>query len=148
VKKLKIFKKFMPNIVPKLYVFCAFDRDNKYDLDFWVQDLINIFERVKLLMSYKSLPYLMKFELWDKGNFRYLYTLLSSWCNQPHIFKKMSLRQYHKGNKHIIKFENQYPEIASKYFDMKFGINNETDLENDINNFEKVKEREQNILLW
>ncbi len=120
-KKLQLFKKYMPTTVPKLYVFCAFDRNNIWNDQFWYNDLIDIFERLKLLMQYKSLPYLMRFEKWDKNNFKFIYTLLSSWCNCPAIFKKMSFRQHCGNNKYIIRFEKQYPEIALKYFDMKFG---------------------------
>ena len=119
-KKIKLFKKYMPNIVPKLYIFCAFDRKNRWDSIFWYNDIINIFERLKILMKYKCLPYLMKFEKWNTNEFRFIFTLLSSWCNQPSIFKKMSFRQYHSNNNHLIRFEKQYPEIADKYFDLKF----------------------------
>ena len=119
-KKLKIFKKYISKTVPKLYVFCGFDRKNKYDLDFWINDIIDLLERIRILMKYNSIPYIMKFNKYNDCEFKTLYNLFSSW-GTPIIFKKQSFNEYHKGNKHLIKFSKQYPEIAEKYFDLKFG---------------------------
>jgi len=121
IKKIKIFKKYMPKVVPKLYVFCAFDRTGIYDRDFWINDIIDVFKRIKILMEFSCLPYLMKFEKWNTNlEFKSIYTLLSSWCNQVSIFKKMSFRQYHGENNHVRKFERNFPDIANEYFDLKF----------------------------
>lgn len=125
IKRIKIFKKFMPKVVPKLYVFCAFDRNNKYDIDFWINDIISVFERIQILMNYNSLPYLMRFKKWKNAisPFRKLYADLTAFTNQPAQFKKKSMNDYSKDirGKGLLLFKKQYPEIAAKYFDMKFG---------------------------
>lgn len=138
-KKLQIFKKYMPNVIPKLYTFCGFDRNDKYDLDFWINDIIELLERIRILIKYNSMPYIMKFHKYNDYQFKTLYNLFSSW-GTPIIFKKQSLNEYHKGNKDLIKFSKQYPEIASKYFDMKFNTD-----EPNPNSFEKTEAGGQKI---
>jgi len=123
--KINIFKNYMPKVVPKLYIFCAFDRNNNYDIDFWINDIVSVFERIKILMQYKCLPYLMRYKDYKKAPYvlRKLYTDYATFCNQPHIFKKMSSFDFLKNirGKGLLLFKKQYPEIAEKYFDLKFG---------------------------
>ena len=58
---------------------------------------------------------------------------MARWCNQPNIFKKMSFREfcvrnqkYHKSDtkcaavRVLESFENKYPDIAKKFFNMKY----------------------------
>lgn len=59
---------------------------------------------------------------------------MARWCNQPRFFKKKSFRQfceanqaYHKTEgtlcaamKSMVDFEEEFPEIAKKYFDLRF----------------------------
>lgn len=133
----------------KLYVLVAFDGLDEHDIEgtFW---------RIKTLMEFGCLPYIMRFEDYQKSRFKTLYTQLARWCNQPNFFKKMSFRQYcirneeyHQGIQRPIKdgkfstkltfpegfvpkpkycscyramieFEEEFPEIAKKYYDLKF----------------------------
>ena len=133
----------------KLYVLVAFDGQDEEDIE-------GAFFRIKTLMEYGCLPYIMRFEEYHNSRFESLYTQLARWCNQPSFFKKMSFRQYcvrneeyHQGiqydnakgvynNKLIfpegftpkprycscyramIEFEKEFPEIAEKYFDLRF----------------------------
>ena len=71
---------------------------------------------------------------WKSSEFSGLYVSLARWCNQPSIFKKMSFRQFCEANqalhktegtlcsamKALTNFEATYPEIAKKYFDLRF----------------------------
>ena len=71
---------------------------------------------------------------WKLSKYRGMYVTLARWCNQPSIFKKMSFRQFcianqalHRSNKNncssyqsMLDFENEHPEIAKKYFDLRF----------------------------
>lgn len=116
----------------KFYVFCGFDRNNKYDEDFWKQDIIDTFERIKILMSYGCIPYIMRHENYINSPFRGTYINLASWCNQPSFLKKKSYREYCETCQERVKtkksapmiyleeLEEKYSDIATMYFDMKF----------------------------
>ena len=131
----------------KLYVLVAYDSQDEKDIE-------GAFFRIKTLMGFGCLPYIMRFEEYNNSEFKTLYTQLARWCNQPGFFKKMSFRQfcvrneeYHQGYAHevpkghynttidpgkcikksycacyraMIEFERNYPEIAKKYFDLRF----------------------------
>lgn len=133
----------------KLYVLVAFDSQDEKDIE-------GAFYRIKTLMEYGCLPYIMRFEKYHDSRFESLYTQLARWCNQPGFFKKMSFRQYcvrneeyHQGIQYdnvkgvynsklvfpkgfiprprysscyraMIEFEEEFPEIAQKYFDLRF----------------------------
>ncbi|HHX69637.1 MAG TPA: hypothetical protein GX708_16515 [Gallicola sp.] len=131
--KLQLIRKHT-DVIPKFYVLCGFDRKDKYDDMFWVQDIIDTFERIKILSEYKSLPYIMRFNRYEDSPYKGMYITLARWCNQPSIFKKKSFREYCEMNqeytqtknglcssmRYLTDFENRYPDIADKYFDLKF----------------------------
>ena len=121
--KIRVFKKYMPKKVPKFYIFCAFDRNDKWNSKFWKNDIVEVFERLKILMQHQCIPYLMRYEKWTESPFPELYTSLSSWCNQPSNFKKMSFSQANKHNARITKFKREYPDIVEKYFNEKYKEN-------------------------
>ena len=98
-----------------------------------------MWKRVKLLMQYKCIPYIMRYRNknespWEKSKYRGMYITMARWCNQPNFFKKKSFRQYCEANqalvktegyvcssmKALIEFEKEYPKIAKKYFDLRF----------------------------
>lgn len=129
----------------KFYIFCGFDRNNIYDEKFWINDIISIFERCKILAKYSALPYIMRFEKAYESNYKGLYSTIASWCNQASFFKKMTFKQFaigrgmsnelykiykerplnyiNDGNKkgscwrYMEEFETIYPKIAEQYFD-------------------------------
>lgn len=78
----------------KFYVLCGYDDAGKYDAEFWRQDLINTFERIKLLGRYKALPYIMRFNKYEESPYRGIYITLARWINQPSFFKKKSFYEY------------------------------------------------------
>ncbi len=121
-KKLELWNKYYKtsNLKTVLYTFCAFDAADKYDNDFWINDIIDLLERTKILMKYKARPYTMRFRKWDKSSFRKMYIHISGWTNSGANFYKKSLREHVNNHKTLRDFEKQYPEIAEKYFDMKF----------------------------
>lgn len=148
IRGLEIWKKYVTRET-KLYVLVAFDSIDEKDIEgaFW---------RIKTLMEYGCLPYIMRFEDYKKSRFKCLYTQLARWCNQPSFFKKMSFRQYCVRNEEyrqgiqkkitngkypnklkfpkgfkpkptycacyraMIEFEEEFPEIAKKYYDIRF----------------------------
>lgn len=129
-RKLKIWKRYS-NKTTKLYVLCAYDSQD-------IQDVINTFERIKILMSYGCLPYIMRYESYKTSEFKDLYTQLARWCNQPQFFKKKSFRQFceanqavHKGKdtfcasyQCLLEMDKKYPEVTKKYFDLRFDQEN------------------------
>ena len=132
--KLKIWNKCRKEKggTTKFYVFCGFDRNDNYNEEFWKQDIIDTFERVKILMTYGCLPYIMRHKNYESSPYRGTYINLSRWCNQPGFYKKKSYREFCQANqdrtkngicaamKYLNELEEKYPDIASKYFDMKF----------------------------
>lgn len=111
----------------RLYVLCAYDSQD-------AKDIKNTFERIRILMKYNCLPYIMRYESYKYSEYSTLYTTIARWCNQPQFFKKMSFRQfceanqkYHKTKNTLCaayscmqKFANNYPNIAKKYFDLRY----------------------------
>lgn len=130
-EKLKLLKKYIKKTI-KFYVFCGFDRNDKWDRDFWKQDIIDTFERIKILMQHGCLPYIMRFNRYEESPYKGIYITLARWCNQPNLFKKKSFREYCKLTQEYVKtktsapmrymnaFENKHIDIANKYFDLKF----------------------------
>lgn len=124
-KKLELLRQYN-NKQHMFYVLVAFDREDKWDESFYVQDIIDTFERIKLLMEFKCLPYIMRYEKYNNSPLRGMYITLARWCNQPSFFKKKSIREFAQmeGNtsasKYITEFETKYPEIAQKYFNLKY----------------------------
>ena len=128
MKKLELIRKHT-NKIPKFYCFCAYNHNepDTYDEAFWVQDIADLFERIKILMSYHALPYVMRYKDYESSPFKGMYITLARWCNQPSFFKKKSFREFCVANgekssafKYMTDFETKHPEIAKKYFDMKW----------------------------
>lgn len=129
-KKLKLIRKYT-NKIPKFYVFTGFDRNDKWDNAFWLQDQIDLWKRIEILMRYQCLPYIMRFNRYEESQYRGMYIAIARWCNQPSFFKKKSLREFALANqsttkikcatmRNIEQFESDFPDIAAKYFDMKY----------------------------
>ena len=80
----------------KFYVLCGFDRAGRYDADFWLRDIQSVFNRADLLKRYDCLPYLMRHKnyLSVPHDVKKQYITLARWCNQPHLFLKMSFKQF------------------------------------------------------
>lgn len=123
-QKLKLWRKFCSKTT-KLYVLCAYESQD-------INDIISIFERIKILIKYKCLPYIMRYEKYKTSPFVGMYINLARWCNQPNFFKKKSFREFCYANqnpysnkkcatlRYMEDFESNFPEIAKLYFDMKF----------------------------
>ena len=129
-RKLQLIRKHT-NKIPKFYVFCGYNHDapNTYSDEFWVNDIIDLFERIRILMNYNCLPYVMRYADYKDSPFVSLYNTIAAWCNQPSFFKKKSFREYCEmgytlNRKHLVKcltdMESKYPHIVEKYFDMKW----------------------------
>ncbi|WP_240840203.1 hypothetical protein [Acidaminobacter sp. JC074] len=132
-KKLKLWKHYTTKTT-KLYVLCAYESQD-------VKDIENTFERIKILMKYGCLPYIMRYEDYLDSDYKSMYIQLARWCNQPNFFKKKSFRQFCEANQSyhktsstycsafqaMVDFETKHPDVAKKYFDIRFDELNEYD---------------------
>lgn len=130
-KKLRLWKRYSAKTT-KLYVLCAYESQDEIDI-------IRTFERIKILMKYGCLPYIMRYDDYKNSALQSIYTQIARWCNQPQFFKKKSFRQFCEANQDyhknpnttcaayqaMIDFERTYPETAGKYFDLRFDQENE-----------------------
>jgi len=140
IEKMDLWKKYCKKTT-KLYTFCAFDRNDKWDDNFWRQDIIDVFERIKILMECDCLPYIMRFNRYEESPYRGMYINLARWCNQPNLFTKKSFREWCIADaelqtsktsaslRYMIDFEEKCPDIAEIYFDMKY---------DDLNKYKKI----------
>lgn len=111
----------------KLYVLCGFDRGRSWKNEFWAKDIRDTLERVKILMRFGCLAYIMRYEKCWQSPYRGMYTVISRWCNQPAQYWKKSLREFcvsqgenSSSVRYLEEFETEHPEL-SDYFDMKYG---------------------------
>lgn len=124
-KKLIMWRKITSKTT-KMYVLSAFDSQDEKDIE-------SVFERILILMKYKCLPYIMRYESVKGSKYEGMYINLARWCNQPNFFKKKSFREFCVANQAIAKsdricaslkyieiFEKDHPEIANKYFDIRY----------------------------
>lgn len=125
VEKLKLWRKYSKKST-KLYVLSGFKSQDE-------NEIISIFERIKILGHYKCLPYIMKHKDYQKSKYKSLFVQIARWCNMPRFFKKMTFRQFCEANqahkktdglcssmRALKEFENDFPEIAKKYFDTNY----------------------------
>lgn len=131
-EKLKMIRRHTQSTNIKFYVLVGFESIDEKDIE-------NMWRRVELLLHYQCLPYIMRYQNknetpWKDSPYRGMYITMARWCNQPSLVKKMSFRQFCEANqllhknkdtlcssmKALVDFENDYPELATKYFDLRF----------------------------
>ena len=128
-RKLQLIKKHTPKRV-RFYVFCGYNHEtpDTYPECFWAEDIRDVFERIRILISYQALPYVMRHADYKKSPYRGMYDTLARWCNQPGFITKKSFREFcfntvgqnKAAPKYAAEFERQHPEIATEYFNMKW----------------------------
>lgn len=92
-KSLKIWKKYNEKKSTKFYLFCGFKQKPEAKESFY-NDIWEIFQRIKLLMQYECIGYLMRHEDYKKAPIPNIYVQIARWCNQPQFYKKMSLWEF------------------------------------------------------
>lgn len=130
-RKLELIRKYTDKDNIKFYVLVGFEGTGADDIE-------NAFKRIELLMRYKCMPYIMRYQNknetpWKDSEFHGMYVQLARWCNQPGIFRNMSFREFCEKNqahkktegpgaemKALNYFEETHPEIAEKYFNLKY----------------------------
>lgn len=124
-QKIHLARKYT-DAVMKFYCFCGFDRADRWNEDFWRQDVFDLFTRIEILMRNRCLPYVMRFARYTESPYRGVYVTIARWCNQPSFFKKKSLREFAEANgtdsacyKYLHDFEVRFPTVA-RFYDMKY----------------------------
>lgn len=92
-RALKIWKRHNPKKGTKFYLFCGFkqceNNRNRFYKDIW-----EIFQRIKVLMAYGCVGYLMRHEDYHQAPISNLYVQIARWCNQQAFYKKMSFWEF------------------------------------------------------
>ena len=120
-KKLRLLRQYTKT-VPKFFCFTGFDREDKWDADFWRQDIFDLLKRVEILMRYHCLPYIMRFNRYEESPYRGVYITIARWCNQPSFYKKKSLWEFAEANgigssayRYLADFQDKFPEVGYFY---------------------------------
>lgn len=84
-------------------------------------------------MTYGCLPYIMRHKNYENSPYREMHINLARWCNQPSYYKKESLTEYvyitdsigrenkqHASKTYLETFQKDYPDVAEKYYNLKF----------------------------
>lgn len=125
-KKLDMIRNHTDKIC-KFYCFTGYNHENPnhYDMDFWTKDIVELFERIQILMNHKCLPYVMRYQDYELSPYRGMYITIARWCNQPSFFKKKSFREYalmagDSAKRYMQEFEKEHPLIAEAFFDVRW----------------------------
>lgn len=127
LEKIKLIRKYTDRQCV-FYVLCGYDRQDKYDTEFWERDIVDTFKRINLLQQYGCLPYIMRFMCYKDSPYRGIYVLLARWCNQFSFLKKKSFREYCTNTKgigdsagrYLKEYEVTHLDVANKFFDEKW----------------------------
>lgn len=131
-KKLAIWREHT-NKTTKLYLFCGYELTDDYTL---ITDILNLFIRIKVLMKYKCLGYVMRHQNYKNHPLNNIYVQVARWCNQPQFYKKMSFHEFIRRNQfwkktnnkcvalrtyeQFIDHFNDYRQELEYYFNMKY----------------------------
>lgn len=92
-RALKIWKRNCPKKGTKFYLFCGFMQEPD-NLDKFYRDIWELFQRIKILMQYGCVGYVMRHEDYNNAPISNLYVQIARWCNQQAFYKKMSFWEY------------------------------------------------------
>lgn len=92
-KALKIWKKYAPKKGTKFYLFCGYKQEEDNKQRFY-QDIWELFQRLKILMQYGCVGYVMRHDDYHKAPISNLYIQIARWCNQQQFYKKMSFWEF------------------------------------------------------
>ena len=120
IKKIKMILNIKSNVRMKFYVLTGFKNQNN-------KNILDTFERIRILMKYGALSYVMRHKNIKGTKWEMLYNNIASWCNQPKIFKNYNFENYchtKYGNKSkVVKqlndFKKENPEVE-KYLKLTY----------------------------
>ena len=102
-QKLELIRKYTTSTNITFYVLCGYKGTD-------INDILNIFKRVELLMNYGCVPYIMRYQSptetpYMNSEYREAYIAIARWCNQPSHFKKSTFEEFCELNQSYIKTE-------------------------------------------
>ncbi len=104
--KIKIWRKYNPKKTTKFYLFCGFHITKTSDEEL-LKDIFEIFWRIRILMRYGCLGYVMRHEDYKNHPLSNIYVQIARWCNQPQFYKKMSFHEFVDRNQYYVKTEGK-----------------------------------------
>lgn len=132
-RALKIWKHYNPKKGTKFYLFCGFKQNARNKKKFY-QDIWELFQRIKILMQYGCVGYVMRHEDYHQAPISNIYIQIARWCNQQQFYKKMSCWEF------LYRNQSYWEEHALKVKDRP-KLKSFEEFEADLNNgyYEKVK---------
>lgn len=129
VRKLKLWKKYNKG-EPVVYVLCGFDPLNDPNVS-PLDDVINTWERIRILSELGCMPYIMRHKAYLDSPYKGIYIALARWVNQRGMFRNKSILEWveidsvgkangSKSKRDVLEFAKRHPEIAEKYFNMRY----------------------------
>ena len=110
-RALKIWKRYNPKKGTKFYLFCGYmlaqDSHDRFYSDIW-----ELFQRIKILMTYGCVGYVMRHEDYHKYEISNLYIQIARWCNQQAFYKKMSFWEFCYRNQSY--WEENYLKVTNR----------------------------------
>lgn len=129
VKALKIWKYYNKKET-KFYLFCGF-RMKKDSDELLYKDVWEVFQRIKILMQYGCLGYIMRHEDYHNHPLNNIYVQLARWCNQPGFYRNLSFWEFcyknqtywekttlgYKHDKPLKSYEEFQEDLKAGYYD-------------------------------
>ena len=125
-RALKIWKRHNPKKGTKFYLFTGFMQSPE-NLDKFYRDIWELFQRIKILMSYGCVGYVMRHEDYHKAPIENIYVQIARWCNQQAFYKKQSFWEFSYRNQTFweesagFKVEKQIKSFAEFEKDLQSG---------------------------
>lgn len=129
-KRLRLWWKMFDHrarFVPKLFVLCGFDSTGAYDEAFWQRDIRETLERIKILMKYGAIPFLMRYKRFSESPYVKVYNAMAT-MTEPAKYHSQSMNDVidkKKDQSVYDDFRRKYPQIVSEYFDLRLKDVNE-----------------------
>ena len=129
-RALKIWKRNNPKKGTKFYLFCGFlQKEN--DTERFYRDIWELFQRIRVLMQYGCVGYVMRHQDYHHAPIANLYIQIARWCNQQQFYKKMSFWEFSyrnqsyweentlpaTGRPELMPFEQFEDDIRAGYYD-------------------------------
>ncbi|MDD2294757.1 MAG: hypothetical protein PHI27_04335 [Eubacteriales bacterium] len=129
--KLKLIRR-CTSVIPKFYVFTGYDHRNSDgapgSADFWQADLCDLYTRIALLLSYRCIPYVMRFAGYTASPYAGVYVQLARWSNQPAFVKKKTFVEFcrlHKDGLATMRalelLRSDLPDVYEAFSRLRFG---------------------------
>ena len=130
-RKLQLIRRYT-SVVPKFYVFTGYDHstpDGKPgSVDFWQSDLRDLYTRIALLLSYRCIPYVMRFAGYTASPYAGVYVQIARWSNQPAFVKKKTFVEFcrlHKDGSATMRtlelLKAELPDVYRAFSTLRFG---------------------------